>query len=247
VRAATFLQTVVEDYLAVWSPGARLTTSTRRFSGAFKSDKFFGLALLTRICQKCELGGKPHKFPKPEKALHAILVDMRTFKNGGDVHDRVHIGLGGEYVKEPYRVYWRQGKERKLISGFFGPTTELKGAVEARERVHFIGFVREQSFQPGELGALIQFVANPHLLKDAAAIKTAIDTWPLLPTQILNASHRRYFSRTVATIEPDATWPGMWRIRLPNGHHSDMVNLTRAQDALRSVNRGMTTEGPDAS
>ncbi len=39
------LFTVAEDYLAAWSPGARLTTSTRRFSGAFKSDEFFGLVL----------------------------------------------------------------------------------------------------------------------------------------------------------------------------------------------------------
>jgi hypothetical protein len=55
------------------------------------------LKAVERICQKCELGGKPYKFPKPDKALHAILVDLRTFKNGGDSHDRLHIGLGGEY------------------------------------------------------------------------------------------------------------------------------------------------------
>jgi hypothetical protein len=89
------------------------------------------------------------------------------------------------------------------------------------------------------LASLARFVANPHLLKDAAAIKTAIDTWPLLPMQVLNATYRRYFYRTVATIEPEAIWPGMWRIRLPGGHHSDMVNLTRAKDALRSVNRSV--------
>jgi hypothetical protein len=117
--------------------GARWTKRTLSSDNEDKRQSTEGetLQAVTRICQKCELGGKPHKFPKPDKALHAILVDMRTFKNGGDVHDRVHIGLGGEYVKEPYRVYWGQGKERKLISGVFGPTTELKGAVEARERV----------------------------------------------------------------------------------------------------------------
>jgi hypothetical protein len=32
-------------YLEAWAWGARLTTSTRRFSGAFKSDAFFGLVL----------------------------------------------------------------------------------------------------------------------------------------------------------------------------------------------------------
>src|SRR6266436_3014365 len=187
------------------------------------------LKAIERICQKCELGGKPHKFSKPDKALHAILVDMRTFKDGGDVHDRVHIGLGGEYVELPYRTYyWGQSKSWKQISGVFGPRTELKGAAEARERVHFIGFLRERSFQPSEFGEVIQFVANPHLFKDAAAVKAASDTWPFQPAHIVTG-------RTPAMIEPDGTWPRMWRVKLPGGHYSDMVNLTRAKDAARHL------------
>jgi hypothetical protein len=36
--------------------------------------------------------------------------------------------------------------------------------------------------------------------------------------------------RTVAAIEPDREWPGMWRAR--SGEHlSDMTNRTRAKDA----------------
>jgi hypothetical protein len=193
------------------------------------------LKAIERICQKCERDGKPHKFPKPDKALHAILVDMRTFKDGGDVHDRVHIGLGGEYVKEPYRMYWGEGKERTLISGVFGPQTEVKGSVEARQRVHFIGFVRERTFQPGEFGAVLEFVVNPYLSKDAAAIiKTAINTWPLKPARVLNGADPPASGHNKATIEPDGIWPGMWRIRLSRGYCSDMVNLTRAKDAAPS-------------
>lgn len=37
--------------------------------------------------------------------------------------------------------------------------------------------------------------------------------------------------RVVAAIEPDATWSKMWRVRLPDGHLTDMVNRTRARDA----------------
>jgi hypothetical protein len=37
--------------------------------------------------------------------------------------------------------------------------------------------------------------------------------------------------RLLASIEPDPEWPGMWRVRLPNGHLTDMVNLARAKDA----------------
>jgi len=33
-------------------------------------------------------------------------------------------------------------------------------------------------------------------------------------------------------IVPDSKWPGMYRVRRPDGSLSDMVNLTRAKDAL---------------
>jgi hypothetical protein len=38
-------------------------------------------------------------------------------------------------------------------------------------------------------------------------------------------------------ITPDAIWPGMWRVKLPNDLLSDMVNLTRARDAAVSLGR----------
>jgi hypothetical protein len=33
-------------------------------------------------------------------------------------------------------------------------------------------------------------------------------------------------------IVPDGWWPGMFRLRLPDGSLSDILNLTRAKDAL---------------
>jgi hypothetical protein len=33
-------------------------------------------------------------------------------------------------------------------------------------------------------------------------------------------------------VVPDAAHPGMWRVRWPDGHLSDMTNLTRAKDAV---------------
>jgi hypothetical protein len=35
----------------------------------------------------------------------------------------------------------------------------------------------------------------------------------------------------LAWIEPDARWPGMWRVRRLDGTLSGMVNLARARDA----------------
>ena len=48
---------------------------------------------------------------------------------------------------------------------------------------------------------------------------------------------RLFSSRGVvlATVEPDKTWPGMWRVRLPEGHLTDLVNLSRAKDAAASL------------
>jgi hypothetical protein len=47
--------------------------------------------------------------------------------------------------------------------------------------------------------------------------------------------------RAVVTIKPDAKWPNMWRVHLPNGQVSDMTNLTRARDAARSLSLGIMT------
>jgi hypothetical protein len=41
--------------------------------------------------------------------------------------------------------------------------------------------------------------------------------------------------RLLSAIEPDAEWPGMWRVRLPDGRLSDMANRTWAKDAARAL------------
>ena len=41
--------------------------------------------------------------------------------------------------------------------------------------------------------------------------------------------------RLLATVEPDAKWAGMYRVRLPNGHVTDMVSISRAKDAAISL------------
>ena len=48
--------------------------------------------------------------------------------------------------------------------------------------------------------------------------------------------------RLLATVEADSKWPEMYRVRLPDGHLTDMANLTRAKDAagclvLANLNR----------
>jgi hypothetical protein len=112
-----------------------------------------------------------------------ILVDFRTFINGGDVHDRIHVGLGGEYVSNEFcRLAW----EGNLISGVFNERTSVRGAAEARARVHFMGFVNEKSFEPGAFAGATQFIANPYLFATGADVQAAIRNWPMEPAIVLN-------------------------------------------------------------
>ncbi len=138
---------------------------------------------IERICQKFERNGQPHKFPLPGSAFHALLVDFRTFQNGGDVHDRIHVGLGGEYVTEEMaRMYW----DENLITGVFSSDTTLRGAAQVRERLHFLGFVSEENYEAGGLAAATQFIANPHLFENAEQVHAAIASWPLQRAPVLN-------------------------------------------------------------
>ena len=140
------------------------------------------LKAVERICQKCERDGKPWKFPPPDGAINVLLVDFRTFLHGGDVHDRIHVALGGANVGSHwYRRYW----EGKLITGVFSPETTLRGAVEARARIHFIGFVTEKDYGAGEFAAAIQFIANPKLFSGADEAKAVLLAWPLQPAELI--------------------------------------------------------------
>ena len=48
----------------------------------------------------------------------------------------------------------------------------------------------------------------------------------------------------MATVEPEAKWPGMWRVRF-GGKLSDMANLSRAKDAAISLVLGeLNTDSP---
>ncbi len=140
------------------------------------------LKTVQRICQKCNRNGQPHKFPLPSRAHHVILVDIRTFVEGGGDQDLICVGLGGEYaLKDGPRLKW----EGQLISGVFSKRTLVQGAVQARARVHFLGFVRETKFEDGGFAAGTKFIANPHLLPCVNDARAAISDWPLQPAQML--------------------------------------------------------------
>jgi len=141
------------------------------------------LKTIQRICQKCERGGKPHKFSLPNGSYNAILVDMRNHLNGGDVYDRIHIALATERVPDARLRYFWDGKP---ITGVFDKRTKMKGAAEARQRLHFLGFVRDREYQEAKFGAKIEFIGNPHLFASSEEMNAAMATWPLQPARLIN-------------------------------------------------------------
>ncbi|MFM9850242.1 MAG: hypothetical protein ACKVP3_24180 [Hyphomicrobiaceae bacterium] len=156
---------------------------TTNAADARQSEEGETLKAVERICQKCERDGQPHKFPAPTGRYHALLVDFRTFLHGGDVQDRIHVGLGGRYVKGPwYQRFWKN----RLISGVYSAETTLRGSAQCRERVHFLGFVNETAYEDGAFRAATQFIANPHLFANVQAMRDAIATWPVQPAQVIN-------------------------------------------------------------
>lgn len=180
VKAATTAETFDDGAVMV----KRTLTSTGK--DPKQSEEGETLKAVQRICQKFESGGKPHKFPAIGSGTHILLVDMRTFLNGGDSWDRIEISLNGNLVPPGFRHHW-QGK---VISGVFDAGNTMRGAREARERLHFIGFVNEKTFENGEFGASIQFVANPNIFKTPEEARAALEGWPLGQSDILNARKR---------------------------------------------------------
>lgn len=141
------------------------------------------LKAVERICQKCEKAGRPYKFPEPDGSYHALIVDFRTLFNGGDVHDRIHVGLGGEFVIDDFlQRYWNG----ELIFGVFNKRNTLRGADYIRQRVHFLGFVNEKEYREGGFVDNTQFIANPFLFETAPDARSALETWPLQPARLLN-------------------------------------------------------------
>jgi hypothetical protein len=58
-----------------------------------------------------------------------------------------------------------------------------------------------------------------------------------------NGPTLRFGKRVMATVVPDRDWPRMYRVQMPDGRLTDMVNLTRAKDAAYSVALGQLNGG----
>ena len=77
-------------------------------------------------------------------------------------------------------------------------------------------------------------VTRPSVSTDAVLSVTAPDGMPA-GQKPQTVTLRRKTPKLDPRIVSDPKWPGMYRIRLPGGGLSDMVNLTRATDALAEI------------
>jgi hypothetical protein len=81
---------------------------------------------------------------------------------------------------------------------------------------------------------LARAARRPSVAPDAVlSVTTPVGMFDRQKPQIVTL--RRKPPKLDPRIVPDAKWPAMFRLRLPDGSLSDILNLTRARDALAAI------------
>ena len=91
-----------------------------------------------------------------------------------------YSGIEPSEYKDMLIRFWEIKPGRKEpIKGLFEKNNPIKASKYIRERIHFIGFVREKEYVEGELADRTYYLGNPHLFKSNKEIKRAYQTYPL--------------------------------------------------------------------
>lgn len=138
------------------------------------------LKAIERIIDKTTKGDKTHKFPPPERKIHAIVADISNFSDGGDIHDKRQIAFAPEAVSSDYRLQF-QGRP---IYGVFDNRNTRKNSHFIRERVHFLIFDSKYKSNK-ETKETIHIAANPHLFKSKEEVEAAFESFPLNPKKLI--------------------------------------------------------------
>lgn len=130
----------------------------------------------------------PIKFPEPKRAIHLLMVDARGFLGDG-LGDRVdwhHIAYGPYGLEEHFIRFWTDPKtgQRTPILGLFDPNCPLVASRVIQERLHFIGFVCERTFETGEIKERAFYCCNPALFGNKEQVWMVISHWPLIPESL---------------------------------------------------------------
>jgi hypothetical protein len=139
-----------------------------------------------KIGEKVFSRGRPTKFPPPDGSLRLILTDMRGYLDrGGDLADYNEIAYGWRALAhlehgDMMVHHWKNADGKfEPIKGLFEHGNPLAAAKSVRERIHFLGFVREERFYDEEIQQTSLLLANPGFFASQDDVMRAYATFPL--------------------------------------------------------------------
>ena len=153
---------------------------------------------------------------------------MRAAESKGSV---VCANCGERFTAPAHSGRYRQTSGRRIRSARYCSRACRQAAYVARRaiRVGVPHSERHKAFRHRvtDVGKRETDVAG-------ATLHTSV-THALQPTEISSEFRPKNTTLSVVSIVPDAVWSGMYRLRFPDGRLGDMVNLTRAKDALAAI------------
>jgi len=139
-----------------------------------------------KIGEKVFSQGRPTKFPALDGSLRLILADMRGYLDrGGDIADYREMAYGYRGLQESRHWqflmhHWKKPEGNfEPIKGLFEPGNPIAAAKLVRERIHFLGFVREERFYEGEIRERTLLLPNPDLFVTQNEAIRAYASYPL--------------------------------------------------------------------
>lgn len=155
-----------------------------------------------KIAEKVFSGGRPTKFPPRDGSLRLILADMRGYLDrGGDIADYREMAYGYRGLQESadwqFLMHHWQNAEGKFepVKGLFEEGNPIAAAGLIRERIHFLGFIREERFYRGEIAGRALLLANPDLFATQDKAIAAYATFPLARLEKLDPCKSVKFER----------------------------------------------------
>jgi len=153
-----------------------------------------------KISEKVLSGRRPTKFPPRDGSLRLILTDMRGYLDeGGKPEDYYEMAYGWRVLARLSPDHWEvmvhrwTGQDGRVepIKGLFEPRNPLAAAQLIRERIHFLGFVKEEKFSDNEIRQMSLLLPNPELFATQREVESAYSTYPLATLPILRSQLTR--------------------------------------------------------
>jgi hypothetical protein len=132
---------------------------------------------------------------------------------------------GARFTAPAHSGRYRQTSERRIKSARYCSRACRQAAYVARRAIR-AGVLHSQRHKA--------FRGRVTDVGNRVDLRTSV-TQALQPTEISSEIRPKKTTSGAVSIVPDAKWPGMYRLRFPDGSLSDMVNLTRARDALARI------------